>query len=93
MTEYNELLYKSGKVINNLKLFINTLQETGIVSKNKIDSTKKFMTQQLLTDDAVSILNEYTAKVAEVKLLIKEKPLTDEEITEFIIKLDYEINH
>jgi len=60
--EYNELLYKAGRTANNLKVFIDTLIESGIVSKKDLRITQEYLRAKLLTEDVQDVLSEYNAK-------------------------------
>ena len=69
--KYNNLLYKSGSVINNLQVFIDTLIETGIVSKSKLKVTQNYLRQQLLTPNALEILKEYNEETDKIQSELK----------------------
>lgn len=61
--KYNELLFKSGRNVLNTKLFIDNLENTGLFPENNIQNIKKYLTKELLTDEALDILDEYIQQV------------------------------
>lgn len=82
--EYIELLSKAGRICNNLNVFINTLIESGIVSKSNLKVTQDYLREQLITKDVLDIMNEYQNLNDSIENEINKNHLSEEEILRLI---------